>query len=258
MCREMTPNAMLYLLAILLVVWMPSESYRSQSTRLRPISQHSRTPSSLHALQVKIYGTKNAYTTLRPYDAVLFKMDEERDGKDTAIALYLGGKEEEMRLLCCREDGGIKFQIDENYAPMNAQVLKNNGQIMRVVTAGRVRDDPSSVTIEEWLSSDIFIPIGNGKAEEALIKPSKPGLTVENFDSYLEMAENNAINASKQEELAALESSTARTGAGATLSSAGAAGGGVTLEALEVEVLRMEDQLNKVLGMIARMKRAKR
>ena len=152
-----------------------------------PVAPEGRKCMRLGAIQVKIYGTKNAYTSLRPYDVVLYKMDEEIDDKETALGLYLGGTEEKMRLLCCEEAAGIKFNIDENYEPMNAQALQSNGQILRVITADRVRDSTSSVIIEEWLSGDIFIPIGDGKTS-TLIKP-RAKLNIDNLDEYLEMAE---------------------------------------------------------------------
>ena len=106
----------------------------------------------LSAIQVKIYGTSNAYTTLRPYDVVVYELENPVDGKEEALALYLGGANEEMRLLCCGEMGGYRFHIDHNYESMNAQALQNEGRIRRVITASRVRDQPESVTIEEWRS----------------------------------------------------------------------------------------------------------
>lgn len=195
----------------------------------------------LEAIQVKIYGTKNAYTTLRPYDVVLYKMDEEIDGKETALGLYLGGPQEEMRLLCCDEDGGTKFHVDHNYEALNAQALQNNGQILRVITADRVRDSTSSVMIEEWLSGDIFIPIGDG---QALFKP-KPGLKLDNLDNFLSRAEEGV-------EMDPLSMLSDQPGASVPK------GGGVTLEALENEVIAMEEQLNKILGMISRLKRQRK
>lgn len=212
-----------------------------------PVAPEGRKCMRLEAIQVKIYGTKNAYTTLRPYDVVLYKMDEEIDDKETALGLYLGGTEEEMRLLCCEEDAGIKFNIDENYEPLNAQALQSNGQILRVITADRVRDSTSSVIIEEWLSGDIFIPIGDGKPS-TLIKP-RAKLNLDNLDEYLEMAEKG-IDIDPVSMVAEQTKVQAQTKS--------QSGGGVTLEDLEREVLAMEDQLNKILGMISRLKRTQK
>lgn len=198
-----------------------------------------RIKTSLEAIQVKIYGTKNAYTTLRQYDVVLYKMDQSIDEKETALGLYLGGAEEEMRLLCCDEVGGVKFHVDQNYEAINAQALQNEGQILRVITADRVRDSTSSVIIEEWLSGDIFIPIGDGKA---LIKP-KDGLKLDNLDEFI----SRAAGAVDMDPLAMSD-----------LDEQGGTkpkGRKVTLLELEAAVLDMEDQLNRILGMISRLKR---
>lgn len=218
-----------------------------------PVAPERRKCMRLGAIQVKIYGTKNAYTSLRPYDVVLYKMDKEIDDKETALGLYLGGTEEEMRLLCCEEAAGIKFNIDENYEPLNAQALQSNGQILRVITADRVRDSTSSVIIEEWLSGDIFIPIGDGKT---LIKP-RAKLNIDNLDEYLEMAEKG-IDIDPVSMIAEQTQVQAQVQAQTKSQTKSQSGGGVTLEDLEREVLAMEDQLNKILGMISRLKRTQK
>ncbi len=219
----------------------------------------------LFAIQVKIYGTSNAYTTLRPYDVVIYELEEPIEGKKEALGLYLGGVDEEMRLLCCGEMGGYKFHVDHNYEAMNAQALQTDSRIRRVITANRVRDQPESVMIEEWLSSDIYIPIGDGKAdcktqtmlekrgnhriselqidEDAeLEKTSK--LTLENFDAFL--LQRDASLEQRESPGEALMSNESKV--------LDESKGGATLNDLEREVLKLEEQITTVLGMISRLK----
>ena len=119
-CRR---QPMIGYILVILTFFVLAISFKIQTIRevnfgsgkvLVPVAQNGRKCMRLDAIQVKIYGTNNAFTTLRPYDVVLYKMDTKIDNKETALGLYLGGPEEEMRLLCCEEDGGIKFMIDEN------------------------------------------------------------------------------------------------------------------------------------------------
>ena len=201
---------------------------------------------------MKIYGTSNAYTTLRPYDVVLYNLNDPIDGKKEALGLYLGGVNEELRLLCCGEMGGYKFHVDHNYEAMNAQALQNEGKIKRVITANRVRDQPESVTIEEWLSSDIFIPIGDGKAD--LMRPQTitdadrdidreetPKLTLKNFDAFLRQQDVKLEQNMSVEEASKINRRKFK-------------GERITLDVVEKEVLKLEEQITVVLDMISRLK----
>mgnify|MGYP000679492066 CR=1 FL=1 len=119
--------------------------------------------------------------------------------------------------------------------------------------------------IEEWLSSDIYIPIGDGKADcktqtmlekrgnhriselqidEDAEREKTSKLTLENFDAFL--LQRDASLEQRESPGEALMSNERKV--------LDESKGGATLNDLEREVLKLEEQITTVLGMISRLK----
>ena len=106
-------------------------------------------------MQIRIHGTKNAYTTLRPYDCVLYLMDNKIDEKDRSLGVYTSSNE--IVPLCSHEEFSTDFHIDKFQQPYSATKLNSEARILRVVSADRRGSD--CFIVEEYLDTDVFIPL---------------------------------------------------------------------------------------------------
>ena len=105
-------------------------------------------------MRIKIQGTTNAYTTLRPLDVVLYGLDPVVDGKSRALGVFKAG---EVAPLCNRVAGCTEFYRDATQSPLSAEKLKQAGLMLRVVSSDRRGDN--CFIIEEYLDEDIRIPL---------------------------------------------------------------------------------------------------
>jgi 2-iminobutanoate/2-iminopropanoate deaminase len=117
-------------------------------------------------MSILIQGTKNAYTTLRPYDVVLYKLNAPTDdGKDRALGAFTA--KSEILPLYNKVEGDSEFYIDPAQAKMSAEKLKSENRLLRVVSSDRRGQD--CFIIEEYLGSDIWIPV-RADGEEIVVK----------------------------------------------------------------------------------------
>jgi len=127
-------------------------------------------------MRIKIQGTTNAYTTLRPLDVVLYGLDPEVNGKSRALGVFKAG---EVAPLCNRVAGCTEFYRDATQSPLSAEKLKQAGLMLRVVSSDRRGD--SCFIIEEYLDEDIHIPLVTeeqaAQGPAPLLSPSAPSKT---------------------------------------------------------------------------------
>ena len=132
------------LLLVPVYSWIPKNVY-----------QHRVSTALYGEMQIRIHGTKNAYTTLRPYDCVLYLMDNVIDEKDRSLGVYTPTNE--IVPLCNYEEHSIDFHIDKFRTPYSATKLNSEARILRVVSADRRGSD--CFIVEEYLDTDVFIPL---------------------------------------------------------------------------------------------------
>jgi 2-iminobutanoate/2-iminopropanoate deaminase len=106
-------------------------------------------------MRILLYGTKNAYTTLRSGDAVFYKLETPIEDKDTAIGLFT--KEGTIVPLYCADVDKCIFRIESTTTPLNALELNKDRRILRIVSSDRKGDD---IVIEEYIDeSYVYVPI---------------------------------------------------------------------------------------------------
>lgn len=106
----------------------------------------------LFDMQILIHGTRNAFTTLRNYDVVFYKVP----GTDE-VRLGVYSNDGSIRPLCSYSENSNQFHIDVFEDALSALNLKNENRILRIVSSDRRGE--SSFTIDEYLGSDVVIPI---------------------------------------------------------------------------------------------------
>lgn len=111
-------------------------------------------------MQILIHGTRNAFTTLRNYDVVFFKAQSPNsDFPDGEIRLGVYTNDGNIRPLCSYNENSNQFHIDPYENALTAMQLKNENRILRIVSSDRKGE--STFTIDEYLGSDVVIPLRN-------------------------------------------------------------------------------------------------
>eukprot|EP01035_Chromulina_nebulosa_P007762 gene7762-10485_t len=114
----------------------------------------------LFDMQILIHGTRNAFTTLRNYDVVFFKaQSSSSDFPDDEIRLGVYTNDGNIRPLCSYNENSNQFHIDPYENALTAMQLKNENRILRIVSSDRKGE--STFTIDEYLGSDVVIPLRN-------------------------------------------------------------------------------------------------
>ena len=106
-------------------------------------------------MRILIHGTKNAWTTLRPYDLILYQLEIKVKGKDRGLGVYT--PEQEILPLCNYFAGSTEFYVDPLQESYSAEELKNENRLLRIVSADR--RGTNCFVVEEYLDTDILIPI---------------------------------------------------------------------------------------------------
>ena len=107
----------------------------------------------LFDMQILIHGTRNAFTTLRNYDVVFFKFELDN------IRLGVYTNDGNILPLCSYNENSNEFHIDPYESALPAIKLKNENRILRIVSSDRRGE--STFTIDEYLGSDVVIPLRN-------------------------------------------------------------------------------------------------
>ena len=115
----------------------------------------------LHAeMRLLIHGTKNAYTTIRSGDVVIYELEEPTLNRGCTKRIGLYNNDGDVEPLCIRDKMADMFFIDHTHKPVSAQLLKNQGRLIRMVTATRTRSKNTgkdenegeiAYLIDEWI-----------------------------------------------------------------------------------------------------------
>lgn len=120
------------------------------------LMQSEKSKTCLHGeMRILIHGTTNAYTTLRPYDLILYELEIKVKGKERGIGVYT--PESDILPLCNYEKGSTEFYVDKLQDSYCAETLKKENRLLRIVSADRRGTE--CFTVEEYLDTDIFIPV---------------------------------------------------------------------------------------------------
>ena len=106
-------------------------------------------------LRLLIQGTKNAYTTLLPWDVVLYIQNQQK----TVGFLTTNNTIQQLGVL---EKDDAEYLPDLSTPPQPAQKLIDAKQLLRIISADRSN---GIFTIDEYLGDDVYVPI---------IKPVEP------------------------------------------------------------------------------------
>jgi enamine deaminase RidA (YjgF/YER057c/UK114 family) len=107
----------------------------------------------LAELRIQIHGTKNAHTTLRNHDVVLYKLDPPVEECVRGIGVYQA--DQTILPLYCRSEGSNLFSADYDH-PLSATALNEQKRLLRVVSSDR---SGCNFIIEEYLDNDIYAPL---------------------------------------------------------------------------------------------------
>jgi len=121
-------------------------------------------------LRILIHGTKNAYTTLRPYDLVMYELPRAIGSCTRALGVY-SSEDSKVFPLCNHVEGSSEFFHDQLQSPLSAEELKSQGRLLRVVSSDRRGTD--CFLVEEYLDSDVYIPVRIQEAAAALVAPTQ-------------------------------------------------------------------------------------
>lgn len=107
-------------------------------------------------MKILIHGTKNAYTTLRPYDLIQYKLEkgDEIEGCSKRIGLFDGLL---IHPMCGKLESDSSVMVaDPSVEPTRAEVLKQKGLLMNIVSSSR---RGNSYLVEEYIDDSVYIPL---------------------------------------------------------------------------------------------------
>lgn len=134
------------------------DSFLKQTTRIWNRDSTSKT-SVFAEMRILIHGTLNAWTTLRPYDLILYELEIKVKGKERGIGVYTPDRD--ILPLCNYVKGSTEFYVDILQDAYSAETLQSENRLLRVVSADRRGTD--CFIVEEYLDADILIPIRDPK-----------------------------------------------------------------------------------------------
>lgn len=114
-------------------------------------------------MRILIHGTKNAWTTLRPYDLVLYELEIKVKGKERGLGVYTPDRE--VLPLCNYEKGSTEFYVDTFQEAYSAETLKSENRLLRIVSADR--RGTGCFVVEEYLDNDILIAVRDPQSSSA-------------------------------------------------------------------------------------------
>eukprot|EP01041_Mallomonas_annulata_P005429 gene5429-10884_t len=119
-------------------------------------------------IRILIQGTKNAYTTIRPYDVILYGIETNADGQSSRLGVLT--TDSLIRPLC--SFGEDDLYIDESESPLSVNMLKDQGKLLRVVSSDR--RGTNCFIIEEYINDDVMIPIKSKEITQNTVVVSAP------------------------------------------------------------------------------------
>ena len=158
------------------------DAFLKRETRSSQGCRSKRSGFVLHDFRLLIHGTKNAFTTVRPFDVLLYRLEEAVDGATLGLAALLDN--DRLLPLCNRELGSADFFFNQLEEELSAEKLKAENRLVRIISADRKGTD--CFVIGEYIDpNEVLIPLV--KEEEK--KKSKEERRVE----------ATSINASREE-----------------------------------------------------------
>lgn len=149
-------------------------------------------------LRLRIQGTKNAYTTVRPNDVILYKLNTppsssfEDSKKMKALGVFDGVS---IVPLYARVEGSAEFYLDatSHCSKISSDLLQKADRLLRVVSSDRRGED--CFIIDEYISDDVYIPIREPSTSPPLSEPIAPSILSShgNIPSDSE-SESSAVN----------------------------------------------------------------
>lgn len=124
-------------------------------------------------MRILIHGTKNAWTTLRPYDLVLYELEIKVKGKERGLGVYTPSHD--ILPLCNYVKGSTEFHVDVLQDAYSAETLKNENRLLRVVSADR--RGTNCFIVEEYLDTDILILVRD--PQESVLDTPPPSISIE-------------------------------------------------------------------------------
>lgn len=117
------------------------------------------------SLKILIHGTKNAYTTVRTFDVVLYKLDSPiismhpryltPINQTKSLAVY--SEDEDLIPLCNFEKGSNEYFTDKFRPNLNPDALSRDKRILRVVSSDRRGTD--CFIVDEYIDDDVHVPV---------------------------------------------------------------------------------------------------
>lgn len=146
---------------------------------------------ALNDFKILIQGTKNAYTSVREYDVLLYKLEAPIKGAPLALGALLS--QGSLVPLCNRERGSNEFYIDHTQKPLDAEELKSQSRLLRIVSSDR--RGKSCFVIDEYIDNDVHIPL---VAENAPIPTHHSETLIAEVDEKLADALQQVVQLSLQ------------------------------------------------------------
>lgn len=142
---------------------------------------------SLHDMRIKIHGTKNAYTTLRNDDVVIYELEFPREGCSKQLGVY---KSDGLVLpLYCSSQETRLFRLQAN-GGLIAEELNKQEKLLRVISSDR---QGTGYIVEEYIGDDVYVPLeerGDVGGKEASISPETGfSLQISLAEAELELAQ---------------------------------------------------------------------
>lgn len=143
---------------------------------------------ALFDFKLLIQGTKNAYTSVRNNDVLLYKLPYPIQGSPNALGVFKS-EASELIPLCNRELGSNEFHIDQTQLVLDASELKAQNKLLRIVSSDRRGD--ACFVIDEYIDSDVHIPLVSADARiqsEAAGSSASDGDGADGIDRQISLA----------------------------------------------------------------------
>jgi hypothetical protein len=120
----------------------------------------------ISSMRIRIHGTKNAYTTIRSNDIVLYQLENEVDGLERAVGLYRNGL---IYPLLAKDAKRDVFLIDSKVDPLDAEVLGRKNRILRMVSSDAFSGlGKEAFKVDEYIDDTVYVKLYDERASETV------------------------------------------------------------------------------------------
>ena len=118
----------------------------------------------LSSMRIKIHGTKNAFTTIRSNDIVLYQLENQIDGLDKSIGLYKSGL---IYPLLAKDAKREIFLLDSTQEPLDAEVMGRKNRILRMISSDTFSGlGIEAYKVDEYIDDSVYIKLYNENSAE--------------------------------------------------------------------------------------------